>query len=186
MWSCNHVRTKHKHHAAWLYILKWRLSTKPNSDSKNGFSCDTHPSQIFFTRFFSWSPWKKMMNTDLWTWSPCWKGNEILDSALCLTLTCKQGNVPRSPHVLFMCVIIPFLFETLFSLLLSTTPLLLYSLWWGPLVGPRSLPSLKRHYHDTPSTASAQRWESSPCWSLRPRNCTDTKPAPQKCCSLSN
>lgn len=34
---------------------------------------NTHPSQIFFTLFFSWSPWKKMMNTDLWTWSPCWK-----------------------------------------------------------------------------------------------------------------
>lgn len=29
-----------------------------------------YPSQIFFTRFFSWSPWKKMMNTDLCTWSP--------------------------------------------------------------------------------------------------------------------
>lgn len=24
-----------------------------------------YPSQIFFTRFFSWSPWKKMMKTDL-------------------------------------------------------------------------------------------------------------------------
>lgn len=25
----------------------------------------TDPSQIFFTLFFNWSPWKKMMNTDL-------------------------------------------------------------------------------------------------------------------------
>lgn len=31
----------------------------------------TYPSQIFLTLFFSWSPWKKMMKTDLWTWSPC-------------------------------------------------------------------------------------------------------------------
>lgn len=31
----------------------------------------TYPSQIFLTLFFSWSPWKKMMKTDLWTWSLC-------------------------------------------------------------------------------------------------------------------
>ncbi len=30
-----------------------------------------YPSQIFLTLFLSWSPWKKMMKTDLWTWSPC-------------------------------------------------------------------------------------------------------------------
>lgn len=28
-----------------------------------------YPSQIFLTLFFNWSPWKKMMKTDLWTWS---------------------------------------------------------------------------------------------------------------------
>lgn len=37
----------------------------------------TDPSQIFFTRFFNWSPWKKMINTDLWTWSPWWKRGEF-------------------------------------------------------------------------------------------------------------
>lgn len=31
----------------------------------------TYPSQIFLTLFLSWSPWKNMMKTDLWTWSPC-------------------------------------------------------------------------------------------------------------------
>ena len=33
----------------------------------------SYPSQIFLTRDLSCSPWKKMMKTDLFTWSP-WKG----------------------------------------------------------------------------------------------------------------
>lgn len=47
-------------------------------------------------------------------------------------------------------------------------------LWWGPPEGPQFLPSLRRRYHDTPSTASSQRLGSSPCWSLQPQTCTDT------------
>lgn len=38
--------------------------------SGQGYNVARNPSQIFFTRVLSWSPWKNMMNTDLYTWSP--------------------------------------------------------------------------------------------------------------------
>lgn len=48
----------------------------PKTHQKSYKYCPvTYPSQIFLTLFLSWSPWKKMMKTDLWTWSPC--GNII-------------------------------------------------------------------------------------------------------------
>lgn len=69
----------------FVFLLHWKLGNKYILGSHNTWQ-DTHPSQIFFTLFFSWSPWKKMMNTDLWTWSPCWKETVLDFTSCCLYL----------------------------------------------------------------------------------------------------
>lgn len=46
------------------------ISRRSDGASGHGYNVARNPSQIFFTRVFNWSPWKKMMNTDLKTLSP--------------------------------------------------------------------------------------------------------------------
>lgn len=109
--------------------------------------CNAHPSQIFFTLFFSWSPWKKIMNTDLWTWSPCWK---------------------RVCSMWWLCIYI--YIHTLLNFSVFIISVLCWP-WRGPPEGPQSLPFLKRHYRDTRATASFQRLESFLGRSRRPQTC---------------
>lgn len=126
----------------WILNLKVPNIVEYNTELKynlSTFFCNTYPSQIFFTLFFSWSPWKNMMNTDLWTWSPCWKREE----------SAKKHTLKQLINSLCVC----------------------FLPWWGPPKDPRSLPSLRRHYRDTPSIASSQRLVSSLCWSHLPQTC---------------
>jgi len=131
------------------------------------FLCNTHPSQIFFTLFFSWSPWKKMMNTDLWTWSPCGKKRRFkktyrTHSRVSVSNISKQYKWWHCVGFFLVCVCY------------------LCGPWRGPPEGPRSLPSSGRRSRDTLSTASSRRSGSAPCRSLRPRSCTDQSRRAQK------
>lgn len=148
----------------WMHI-KYRNCL--GSGTVASLVCDefTHPSQIFFTLFFSWSPWKKMMNTDLWTWSPCWKVREITYRwLLCMCHQCLNIQICQFAGSLYAVLCLCMCYMVSFCVMCWP--------WWGPPEGPRSLPSLRRRCRDTPSTASSQRWESSLCWSLRPQTWT--------------
>ena len=60
-----------------LVITPIAISLRSAGVSGQGYSVALKPSQIFFTLDFNWSPWKNMMNTDLYTWSP-YKIHKIL------------------------------------------------------------------------------------------------------------
>ena len=51
-------------------ITPMAISLLSAGASGHGYSVALNPSQIFFTRVFNWSPWKNIINTDLYTWSP--------------------------------------------------------------------------------------------------------------------
>ncbi len=61
----------------------------------------SYPSQIFLTLFFSWSPWKKMMNTDLCTWSPWKKGRKKQKRKFLLNIQLIINSILKSYFFVF-------------------------------------------------------------------------------------
>ena len=53
-----------------LETFPLKTSAVVNLRTKFRILSETYPSHIFFTRVLSCSPWKKIRNTDLYTWSP--------------------------------------------------------------------------------------------------------------------
>ncbi len=108
----------------------------------------TYPSQIFLTLFFSWSPWKKMMKTDLWTWSPCGK----------ITVRTATGTTSEQHHRKTV------QFSTQFNVRQDSFKLFkLYWLWSGLPEDLQCRPASGTHFLGRLSTASSRMWEYVPC-----------------------
>lgn len=143
--------------ARWTFRAKNKCLDGTSSLESARLSFDTYPSQIFLTRVFSCSPWKKMRNTDLYTWSPWNRGEKHCGTDSSKTFHIQNMATPPTRLQLSNC--------TCHELVLNTR----YLQWPDLREESLSRPAWGRRFRDRRATAFAQRPGCVPCGSLQQR-----------------